>query len=72
MFQKLVDPQVHNTLITDIVTLFADDSVSEIDDSLTEGQLQPSLQPPDALPVMLQRCIVGTYSRGLHACLLSH
>jgi hypothetical protein len=67
-----VDPQVRNTLVTDILTLFADDVVSESDDTFMDRQLQQLLQPPDALPVMLQDCLIRTYGHRFHARLLSH
>ena len=72
MFQKLVDPQVRDTLVTDILTLFTDDVDSENDGLLNEYQLQQPVQLADALPVLLQECLVATYGRRLCARLLSH
>jgi len=72
MFQRLVDPQVRDTLVTDILTLFTDDADSENDGLLNECQLQQPVQSADALPVVLQDCLVATYGRCLHARLLSH
>lgn len=59
-------------LVTHILTLFADDVVSESNDTFMNCQLQQLLQPPDALPVMLQDCLIRTYGHRFHACLLTH
>jgi hypothetical protein len=72
MFQKLVEPQVRNTLVTDILTLFTGESVPEFDDPVTEPQLQQPVQPPDALPVKLRECFIATFEDCLPAHLLSH
>ncbi len=67
MFQKLVNPQVRDTLVTDILALFTDDAASD-NDGLDE---QP-VKSFNSLPVPLQECLIATYNHRLCACLLSH
>jgi hypothetical protein len=76
MFRKLVDPQVRDTLITDILHL-SDSNTEEYEDHLRmeESRVSEELREgklSGPIPAPLKACIKATYGNHQKAVLLSH